>query len=97
MRNTQARFLHLKIEVQATQPYLPFFTSVLWTRYLRGNVLWGLIQINVHVHDDFFLLRMQVGAAACTAVTCIRECAFLVVENVAALPWKQGIFRLLHC
>ena len=38
MRNTQARFLHLKIEVQATQPYLPFFTSVLWTRYLRGNV-----------------------------------------------------------
>ena len=97
MRNTQTRFLHLKIEVQATQPYLPFFTSVLWTRYLRGNVLWGLIQINVHVHDDFFLLRMQVRAAACTAVTCIRECAFLVVENVAALPWKQGIFRLLCC
>ena len=57
-----------------------------WARYLRGNVLWGHIQINIHVHDDFFLLRMQVGAVACTAVTCICEFASLVVENEAAFP-----------
>ena len=29
MRNKQARFLHLKIEAQATKPYLPFFPRVL--------------------------------------------------------------------
>ena len=68
-----------------------------WTRYVRGNVLWDHIQINVHVHDDFFLLRMQVGAVACTAVTYIREFASFVVENEAAFPWKQGSFRLLCC
>ena len=40
MRNTQARFLHLKIEVQATQPYLPFFTSVL---YIEGQEVTWLV------------------------------------------------------